>query len=100
MTRAPLLTRPFLLCALANLFQGTSFNVFLHFPGFLNALGASDVEIGFLFGLTGAVAILARPPIGRAMDTRGRRGVILAGNALNVLAIALYLSIDRVGPGL
>ena len=100
MPRARLLTRPFALCSLANLFQGTAFSLFLHFPGFLNRIGASDVEIGFLFGLTGITAILARPPIGRAMDTRGRRGVILLGNAINVSAIALYLCVSAVGPGL
>jgi MFS family permease len=100
MSRARLLTRPFALCSLANLAQGTAFSLFLHFPGFLNGIGASDVEIGFLFGLTGIAAILARPPIGRSMDTRGRRGVILLGNAINVSAIALYLCVERVGPAL
>jgi MFS family permease len=100
MPRARLLTRPFALCSLANLAQGTAYSLFLHFPGFLNGIGASDVEIGLLFGLTGFAAILARPPIGRAMDTRGRRGVILLGNAIHVSALALYLSIVQVGPAL
>jgi predicted MFS family arabinose efflux permease len=100
MPRARLLTRPFALCSLANLAQGTAYSLFLHFPGFLNGIGASDVEIGFLFGLTGFTAILARPPIGRAMDTRGRRGVILLGNAIHVSAIGLYLCISQLGPAL
>ena len=100
MPRARLLTRPFALCSLANLAQGTAYSLFLHFPGFLNGIGASDVEIGFLCGLTGFAAILARPPIGRAMDTRGRRGVILLGNAIHVSALALYLSVVEVGPAL
>jgi predicted MFS family arabinose efflux permease len=34
------------------------------------------------------------------MDNRGRRGVILWGNALNVLVIGLYLTIDEIGPWL
>ena len=87
-----------MLCSLANLAQGLSFSLFLHFPGFLNEIGASDVQIGFLFGLTGVAAILARPPIGRFMDTRGRRGVILLGNALNVAVLGLYTTVDAVGP--
>lgn len=99
-TRARLLTRPFMLCSLANLFQGLAFDLFLHFPGFLNDLGASDIEIGFLIGLTGVTAVLARPTIGRTMDTRGRRGVILAGAALNTVSVLLYLVVDRIGPGL
>jgi len=100
MSREKLLTRPFVLCFLANLIQSIAFDLFLHFPGFLNELGASDVEIGFLFGLTGVAAILARPPIGRAMDLRGRRGVILVGSALNSCALALYLTVETVGVSL
>jgi MFS family permease len=96
--RAPLLTGAFVLCFLANLAQGLAFNLFLHLPGFLNEIGASDVQIGFLFGLTGVAAILARPPIGRFMDTRGRRGVILTGNVLNVVAVGLYTCVEAVGP--
>lgn len=93
-----LFTRAFLLCSLGNLAQGIAFNLFLHFPGFLNEIGASDVQIGFLFGLTGVTAILARPPIGRVMDLRGRVAVIHLGNGLNVLAVGLYLVVDSVGP--
>jgi MFS family permease len=93
-----LLTRPFALCALANFAQGLAFNLFLHFPGFLHAIGASDVQIGLLFGLTGLTAIGARPPIGRVMDTRGRLPVIHLGNALNVVAMAGYLGVSAIGP--
>ena len=93
-----LLNRPLVLCSIASLAQGVSFNLFLHLPGFLNELGAGDVQIGFIFGITGASAILARPPIGRAMDTRGRRGVILVGNAINIVVCALFLTVDSIGP--
>ncbi len=98
MSAPPLLTRAFVLCSIANLFQGLAFNLFLHFPGYLNELGARDVEIGFIWGITGFAAIVSRPPIGRAMDERGRRGVIVLGGALNVLVCALYLTVDSIGP--
>jgi MFS family permease len=100
MSREKLLTRPFVLCSLANLVQSIAFDLFLHFPGFLHGLGTGDVEIGVLFGLTGVSAILARPPIGRSMDTRGRCHVILLGNAVNICALSLYLTVESVGPGL
>lgn len=100
MSREKLLTRPFVLCSLANLTQSIAFDLFLHFPGFLHGLGTGDVEIGFLVGLTGVAAILARPPISRSMDTRGRRGVILLGNALNTCVLSLYPIVESVGPGL
>ena len=98
MERERLLSAPFVLCSLANLAQALAFNLFLHFPGFLDGLGASKVQIGFIFGLASAAAILVRPPIGRSMDLRGRRGVILAGGTINVISCSLYLAVTSVGP--
>lgn len=95
-----LLTRPFLLCFSANLLQGLAFNLFLHFPGFLHQLGADDVQIGFITSLMAVAAIALRPPIGRAMDRRGRRIVILVGGVLHTGVIALYLTITAIGPWL
>jgi MFS family permease len=95
--RPRLFTRPFVFCGLANLAQGISFSLFLHVPGFFHRIGASDLEIGLLSGVTGVAAIAARPPIGHVMDTRGRRPVILIGNTLNVLSIGLYAGIEAVG---
>lgn len=100
MSEEPLLTRLFALCFAANLAQGLSFNLFLHLPGFLNELGAGEVEIGFLWGLAGAAAVASRPGIGPLMDLRGRRLVILLGAALNVVVCALYLTVQAVGPWL
>jgi MFS family permease len=100
MADARLLTRPFALCFVANLLQGLAFNLFLHFPGFLKQLGADELRIGFISALTAVAAIALRPPIGRAMDRYGRRPVILAGGAVNVLVVGLYLTIDGIGPWL
>jgi MFS family permease len=93
-----LFTRPFVLCAIANLLQGIAFNLFLHFPGFLKDLGAAEVEIGLISALTAVASILVRPSVGRFMDTRGRRGIILLGNAINVTVIGLYLTVTAIGP--
>jgi len=91
-------TAPFVLCFVTNLCQGTAFNLFLHLPGHLHALGANDVQIGLISSLTALAAVALRPPVGRAMDVRGRRPVILWGGALHVLATALYLAVTRIGP--
>ena len=93
-----LFSRPFVLCSLSNLLQAISFNLFLHLPGFLEQLGAAPLVIGWIFSITGIVAIASRPSLGRMMDRRGRRGLILIGNVLNVLVIAFYLGIDSIGP--
>lgn len=98
MERERLFSGPFLLCSLCNLFQALSFNLFLHFPGFLKELGAGEAQIGFLFGLTAVASIAVRPPLGRVMDARGRRGVILVGNVVNTLVMGLYLTVTAIGP--
>jgi MFS family permease len=92
-----LLTRPFVLAWLANMAQGMAFTMFLHFPGFLRGLGADEVEIGLIVGLTAVASIAVRPSVGRAMDERGRRPVILFGNFVNVAVLALYLTVGQLG---
>jgi MFS family permease len=74
--------------------------LYLHLPGFLRAVGADEVRIGLIFSLTAATAIAAKPPVGRVMDARGRRAVILAGGCLNVAVCALYLTVTGLGPWL
>jgi MFS family permease len=86
------------LCAVANLMQGIAFNLFLHFPGFLKDLGAKEAEIGLISALTAVASILVRPWVGRFMDLRGRRGIILLGNGINVAVIGLYLTVTQIGP--
>lgn len=93
-----LFSAAFVLVFLSNLFQGIAFNLFLHLPGFLKDLGADEAEIGWIFGLTAVVSIAVRPQVGRIMDTRGRRVVILAGSLLNVMVIGLYLGLHEIGP--
>ncbi len=96
--KPPLVSAPFVLCAIANLLQGISFNLYLHMPGFLSDLGASPLVIGWIFAVTGLVAIAVRPGIGTVMDRHGRRRLILVGNVLNVVVTALYLTVDQIGP--
>ena len=98
MDRDRLFSGPFVLCSLSNLFQSLTFNLFLHFPGFLKELGAREIQIGILFSLTAVASIAVRPTLGRIMDARGRRGVILASNVLNTAVMALYLSVTAIGP--
>jgi MFS family permease len=98
MRREPLLTRGFLLCALANFAQSLSFNLYLHLPGFLHQLGAGEVQIGLLTGATAAAAIAVRPPLGRAIDRGGRRPLVLAALAMNLVVCLLYTTVHSLGP--
>jgi len=77
-----------------------AFCLFLHFPGFLKDIGATAVQIGWISGVTAVASIAVRPYLGNVMDSRGRRGVILWGNALNIAVLGLYLTVSEIGPWL
>jgi MFS family permease len=96
--REPLVTQPFVLAFAAHFLHSLAFYIYLHLAGFLRGLGADELGIGVLSGVTAATAIAFRPWVGRSMDVRGRRGVILVGGVLHVVACALYLGVDRIGP--
>ncbi len=92
-----LLTRPFVLAFAASLLHGLSFFLFVHLPGFLTELGADEPEIGNLFAVTAVAAIAVRPAVGRFIDERGRRPLILGAGALAVVAVMLHLTVNSLG---
>lgn len=96
-SKPPLFTPAFVRAALATLTFSLAAFSFVHLPGFLQQLGADEAEIGRVMAAQALGAIAAWPLVGRAMDARGRRAVILAGGALFVAVLALYLLIDSVG---
>lgn len=95
-----LITPRFLLLSAVHFLYALALHCYVHVPGFLQGLGADEVEIGFLFSVMAFVAILARPPVGWLMDTRGRRVVILASGVLHVLVCLGYLGVGSLGPAL
>ena len=98
MSDQPLITRAFVLAASATLTLNLASFLFVHFPGFLQQLGAGEGEIGRIMAAQPLGAILAWPFVGRAVDMYGRRVVILTGCALFVVVIVLYLCISALGP--
>ena len=85
---------------LASLTESVSFALFFHLPGFLQDLGADEVQIGVLFATAAIASIAVRPTLGRAMDKRGRRRIIIAGGVLNTIVTLLYLTVTTIGPWL
>lgn len=96
MSREALYSARFLHCTAANFAQMVSFSMFLHLPGFLQAMGARAWLIGVLISLTALSAVGFGPLIGRVMDRRGRRPVLIWGNCLNCCAVALYLGVGAI----
>ena len=93
-----LLSGRFIIAWLVSLFGGLAFFLFVHFPGYIEDLGGSEVEIGLIVASTALAAIVIRPQIGKEMDRRGRRPIILTGGAVNIFVLLLYLTINSLGP--
>jgi MFS family permease len=93
----PLFTRTFVLAAAAHFLHALAFYLFLSLPGYLKELGATELDIGLLFGATAATAIVLRPPLGHAIDRRGARRVMLMGGALSTVVCAMYVTISQLG---
>jgi MFS family permease len=82
----------------AHFLFSLGFWTFVHLPGYLQGLGGRETEIGVIMGALSVSAIAVRPMLGRLMDTRGRRPVVLLGGAANLAASACYLTADSLGP--
>lgn len=95
-----LLTPHFALAWMVSLLSGLAFFLFVHFPRFLEEVGASKVQIGLVVAATALSALAARPLLGRELDRRGRRPVLLLGGLVNSCVLGLYLTVTSLGPWL
>ncbi|MBL4636112.1 MAG: MFS transporter [Kofleriaceae bacterium] len=96
--REPIWTLPFILAFAGHFVFALGFWTFVHLPGFLEELGGKEAEIGTIMGTIAISAILIRPWIGKAMDSRGRRPVVIFGAIIYFIATSAYLSVDSLGP--
>jgi MFS family permease len=96
--REPIWTKEFTTTFAAHLFFSLGFWTFVHLPGYLESLGGRETEIGVIIGSLSISAILIRPWLGKIMDQRGRRPVVVLGGVVNLVATCAYLSVDSLGP--
>lgn len=95
--RERLLTRVFVFAWASHFFHAAATSTYIHLPGFLKALGASELDIGGLSGTTAALAIVSRPLFAPLTDRVGRRAFIVAAGAAHVVLCLLYCFITHWG---
>ncbi len=95
---SPIFTRPFRRVFAANVMSDLSFNVFVHFPGFLKELGAGEALIGLIASVAVLTSVSLRPGVGQAMDRRGRLPIVRAAAVTRLAVALLFFTIGSIGP--
>jgi MFS family permease len=97
-SRPRLLTGPFVLTCVASFFFFLSFYLLLPtLPLYAQEHGMGESEIGLIIGAFAFTALLVRPGVGRAIDRRGRRGILLLGTAVFLFSSLAYHFTRTVG---
>jgi MFS family permease len=88
----------FLSLFLAALLQETSFILLVHFPGYLEGLGATEGMIGALYAAAALTVLVLKPGLGRILDLTHRRTVLLFAGVLNVATVMTFTLTTHWGP--
>lgn len=91
-------TGPFVRLWIAHFLQALGYSSMLLLPLYLDHLGASRAEIGAIMASASVGGLAGRPLIGWALDTIGRKPVLLLGTLVVVAGMALVGAVDRIGP--
>ena len=92
-----LFTRRFWLACAMHFSGAMALSLYILFPLFIRRLGGTEFTIGLYAGLTGAAAVVARLPVGRFLDTQGRRWVLAVAGVLHVVSWLGFSSITALG---
>ena len=94
---APLFTRQFWLACAMHFSGAMGTSLFILFPLFVRSLGGSELTIGVYAGVGGAAAVAARFPVGRLLDSQGRRRVLAAAGLMQVTSWLGFLLVGSLG---
>ncbi|MGN7472420.1 MFS transporter [Brevibacillus sp. SAFN-007a] len=84
-------TRDFVILALSNFMLFVAFQMLLPtLPVYVTDMGGDQLAVGLVISLFTVSALLVRPFTGKALDTIGRKPVLLIGLAIFLLAVAGY----------
>jgi MFS family permease len=93
---APLLTRNFITVWMAQFIGGLGAASFILFPLFIKQLGGSEITIGTCASVGGAAAVLTRIPVGRLLDSIGRKRVLSVAALLQAVSFALFIPLTSL----
>lgn len=97
-SRPHLLTLGFALTCLSAFFFFLSFYLLLPtLPLYALQHGMGESEIGLIIGAFALTSLVVRPYVGRAIDRRGRKGMLLLGTAVFLTASLAYHYTRTVG---
>lgn len=65
-------------------------------PLYVRDLGGSPVDVGLVVGVFSLGVLVVRPWVGRAVDTRGRRPLMVLGSLIAALMVPLYAAFTAV----
>jgi MFS family permease len=86
-----LFTRNFVLTSLSTFTLFTSFYFLLiTLPIYIEKIGGSESEIGLILGVFTISAVLLRPFIGKEVDRRGRKIILVTGIVIFLISMLLY----------
>jgi MFS family permease len=95
--KAPLFTLNFLLVCVACFAHAVSSQLLLAtLPLYVLELGGRETDVGLLFGLMAISALAVRPAAGWAVETLGRKPVMLFGPSVFATASAAYAFVSSV----
>jgi len=92
-----LITRNFVLLFGAHFVQAFGYSSLLLFPVYLDHLGASRAEIGSIMAVAAIGSLSLRPVVAWALDSVGRKPVLIAGTIILVAAMLLIGLVDHAG---
>ncbi len=86
-----LFTKNFVLTTLSTFTLFTSFYFLLiTLPFYIQKIGGSESEIGYIIGFFTLSAVFLRPFIGQEVDRRGRKKLLVAGMVVFLVSMVLY----------
>ena len=82
----------------AAMLQEVSFVLLVHFPGYLEGLGATESLIGILYAAAAVLGLAFRPGLGRILDLTHRRTVLLVTGLFNAVVVLTLAATSVWGP--